>query len=205
MRRVIVEIGTFMKCPVTSLMPIRLHERPLETAKMAEERFRRDMGCEEKREVVAVVKFDDVIVELHGKPDCVINGRVYEYKNISRPDVSIWAIMEKLGQAAMYSYAFKHNGVDVDAYAVFEVQGQKYFLKVSDVLVKRVEKWIRDVVEKEVPFKHIKCDTNCRYYNICRLKDRVTERIVDEVLLRYSLEAAQKAHLPIRPLRYVIV
>jgi len=204
MRRIVIEIGTFMKCPVTALMPIRLHEKPSEESKLAEERFRRDMRCEEKREIVATVRFGDVVVELHGKPDCVTNA-VYEYKNISRSDVSIWAIMEKLGQAAMYSYAFKHNGVNVDAYAVFEVQGQRYFLKVSDVLVKRVEKWIRDVVEKEVPFKHIKCDTNCRYYNICRLKDRVTERIVDEVLLKYSLEAAQKAHLPIRPLRYAIV
>mgnify|MGYP001772490655 CR=1 FL=1 len=205
MRRIVVEIGTFMKCPVTSLMPIRLHEKPLEAAKIAEERFRRDMGCEEKKEIVAAVEIDGVIVELHGKPDCVTNARIYEYKNISRPDVSIWAIMEKMGQAAMYSYAFKRNGVDADAYAVFEVQGQRYFLKASDILVKRVEKWIRDVVEKEVPFKHIKCDANCRYYNICRLKDRITERIVDDVLLKYSLEAAQKANLPVRPLRYVIV
>jgi len=145
---------------------------------------------------------------LHGKPDCLVvqNGHinVYEYKSISRSDVSIWAIMEKLGQVALYKYAFRRNGVDVNAYAVFEVQRRRYFLEVPEALVERVEKWLRDIAEKEIPFKHIKCDMNCRYFSICRLKDRITERIVDEVLLKYSLEAAQKANLPVRPLRYVI-
>jgi len=209
-KRIVVEIGTFMKCPITALMPIRLHERPVEIAKIAEEKFRKDMGCEEKKEIVATVEIDNTIVELHGKPDCVVerDGRVdvYEYKNITRSDVSIWAVMEKLGQAALYSYALRVNGVaNVDAYAVFEVQGRRYFLRVPEALLKRVSKWLRDIVAGEAPFKHIKCDENCRYYRICRLKDRITERIVDEVLLRYSLEVAREVGLPIRPLRYAIV
>jgi len=202
--RIVIEIGTFMKCPVTSLMPVRLHERPLEVAKLAEERFRRDMGCAEKREVVAIVEFDDVVVEMHGKPDCVTEHSVYEYKNISRPDVSLWAVLEKMGQASLYKYAFRINEVEVNAYAVFEVQGRRYFLEVPEALVKRAEEWLRDIAEKEIPFKHIKCDANCRYFSICRLKDRITERIIDEVLLKYSLEASRNVGLPIRTLRYVI-
>lgn len=208
MRKIVIEIGTFMKCPVVALMPVRLYEKPSEDSRLAEEKFRRDMGCAEKKEIVATVEFYGVTVELHGKPDCIVQNdyvNVYEYKSISRSDVSIWAIMEKLGQAALYSYVFHVNGADnVNAYAVFEVQ-KRYFLRVPEVLVGRAEKWIRDIAEKEIPFKHIKCDNNCRYYRVCRLRDRIPERIVDEVLLRYSLEAAKEAGLPIRPLRYVIV
>jgi len=209
-RRIVVEIGTFMKCPITALMPVRIHEKPVEMAKIAEEKFRRDMGCKEKSEVVATVEIGDSIIELHGKPDCIVerDGRidVYEYKNITRNDVSIWAVVEKLGQAALYSYAFRVNGVnDVDAYAVFEIQGRRYLLRVPDGLLKRVNKWLIDIASGEAPFKHIKCDENCRYYRICRLKEREQERIVDEVLLKYSLELAREVGLPIRPLRYVIV
>jgi len=206
--KIVVEIGTFMKCPATSMMPVRIHERPTEGAKLAEEKFRRDMGCDKKEEVTAVIEVNNVIVELHGKPDCTVKRdsgiEVYEYKNISRQDVSIWAVVEKLGQAALYKYAYHRNGVNVNAYAVFEVQGHRYFLEVPETLIRRAEKWLRDIVEKELPFKHIKCDDSCRYFRICRLKDRLPERIVDEVLLRYSLELARKAGLPIRPLRYVI-
>jgi len=208
-RKILIEAGSFVKCPVVSLMPLRIHEKPIEGAKIAEEKFRRDFGCGEKEELIATVEVDDVVVELHGKPDCITmrDGRIkiYEYKNISRESVSIWAVMEKVAQAALYSLILRLNGKpNVDAHAVFEVQGRRYVLRIPDELVRHAEKWVRSIAKREVPYKHIKCDNSCRYFAICRFKERLDERIVDDMLLKYSIELAQEVSLPIRPLRYVI-
>jgi len=199
LKEVVIRPSATSKCPVATRIPLRIHSEPPPAARAVEEEVRRRLGCEKFKIEVTVDG-----VKIYASVDCFVEERceVYEIKSVSKPDVSKWALMEKVVQAGLYALAAekyceaKGRG-PVSAYIMFFTSdGKEYVIRLTQEAVQHVRELMRQIAAGATPYKHVLCQ-DCQYAPVCLFRN-AAGRYVDQELERISLELAQKAGVPIR-------
>jgi len=199
LKEVVIRPSAASKCPVATRIPLRIHSEPPPAARAVEEEVRKRLGCK-KLKLEAVVDG----VKIYSSIDCFIEERceVYEVKSVSKPDVSKWALMEKVVQTGLYAlaaekYCTAKGKGPVSVYIVFFTSdGKEYVVKLTSKAIQHVRELMHQIAAGSTPYKHVLCQ-DCQYAPVCLFKG-AAGRYVDPELELISLELARKAGVPIR-------